>query len=36
MKTLMEFFKINEKIQPIIGWMKDDFASNNNLDEQIR
>jgi hypothetical protein len=35
-ETLMEFFKIDEKIQFIVGWMKDDFASNNRLDEQIR
>jgi hypothetical protein len=36
METPMEFFKIDEKIDLIIGWMKDDFASNNSLDEQIR
>jgi hypothetical protein len=33
METPMEFFKIYEKIQFTIGWMKDDFASNNILDE---
>jgi hypothetical protein len=33
METPMEFLKIDEKIQFTIGLMKDDFASNNNLDD---
>jgi hypothetical protein len=29
----MEFFKIDEKIQFTIGWMKDEFPSNKNFNE---